>query len=79
MAVCEAKNCKKRESCMNYIENYFEYNPSSGRQSLVDWSNHGSGSYYTDKDGNTIKTIVHDCGDKSYTYPLFESIEKVGK
>lgn len=74
--VCEAKNCKKRELCMNYIDNYFECNPNSGSQQVIDWSKHGSCNYSNDKDGNTFKEETYDCGDMSDSYPMFKSIER---
>lgn len=75
MAVCEAKNCKKRELCMQYVDNYFKYNPTSDWKQLIDWSRHGSVEYYRGKDGKNYISHTYDCGDDSITYPMFEQIE----
>ena len=74
MSVCIAKKCEKRELCMNYIDNYFEYNPNSGTQQVIDWSGYGS-NHWCDKDGDTYTEQTWDCGDLSKTYPKFEPIE----
>ena len=75
MPVCDAKRCKKRELCINYIDNYFHFNPNSGPQQVIDWSNYGNCTYSNDENGNMIKKETWDCGDLSDNYPKFESIE----
>lgn len=73
--VCEATNCKKRESCINYSVNYFKYKNASKLEQCIDWSRHGSYNVSNDKDGHQVTNQTYDCGDNSVTYPMFESIE----
>lgn len=74
MSVCEARNCKKRELCMRYTENYFKYNPTSDWEQLIDWSGYGSGGYGQTKDGVRVMSRTYDCGDNSIYYPMFVPI-----
>lgn len=74
MSVCEARNCKKRELCMKYTENYFKYNPTHDWVQLIDWSSYGSGGFGQTEDGVNLISRTYDCGDNSICYPMFEPI-----
>ena len=74
--VCEGISCKKRELCKRYIDNHHKYYNTESLSQLIDWSNYGSCMIKTNEDGSQYLEETWDCGDKSVTYPMFESVNE---
>lgn len=64
---CEGSQCKKRDKCVLHCVEPGEYE-------FIDWSTYGSGTCWTDLNGDSHCEIRHSCGDASETYPRFSPL-----
>lgn len=78
--ICPGSQCKMRNQCRYFKENYWSWNDNSKWAQVEDWSVQGTIIGYTDPaTGETEYEEEHWCGDLSENYPYFKEMERVDR